>query len=617
MAKSRLYLGTALAVVIAASSGGGLQSLSTANAQESQTGAEAVDCTADPAAEGCAAAEEAQAEESQVSEPAPEPQVAEEPAPEQPVEEAVEAEQPQEVAEPQTAEQPEQPAPEEGAQASEAAREAVTEPASETTGKTAAETLEELVEEPAEQTVEDSAEEPASDSASSADDETADETVQSETTADGGEEAVTTGKKQKKKKKKRKAKAEETEASQSDSADGGQQEETAPEGEEADEAETAETETGADDAESDGGDTAEAPQPSPDAPEPKAVAAEPIEEQIEKAEETQTAVVPEKITKAERKKLKKAEKKRRKKARERREELLGAAAAGAVIGALIPILGGRVVEDEGDRFVVERNGEYIVRRDDSALFRHDAERVEIEHLPRGRTRETVYRQNGSRIVTLRDAGGYVLMRKRIRRDGQEIVLFDAFEEDQRFVDYDRTLPPIQITIPRDEYIVPARRYGRRQLAEILAAPPVEVLPQQFTLREVRENERLRQYVRRVDLDTVTFDSGSYYVSESQVPYLADVAGGMLDVIDENPGAVFLVEGHTDAVGPDLYNLTLSDRRAETVARILVEAYGVPPENLVVEGYGEQFLKIDTQADERRNRRVTIRNISPLLQTAGN
>ena len=87
---------------------------------------------------------------------------------------------------------------------------------------------------------------------------------------------------------------------------------------------------------------------------------------------------------------------------------------------------------------------------------------------------------------------------------------------------------------------------------------------------------------------------------------------MLDVIDENPAAVFLIEGHTDAVGSELYNLTLSDRRAETVARILVEAFDVPPENLVVEGYGEQYLKIDTLGDERRNRRVAIRNITPLL-----
>ncbi|MCB1384947.1 MAG: OmpA family protein [Nitratireductor sp.] len=365
------------------------------------------------------------------------------------------------------------------------------------------------------------------------------------------------------------------------------------------------------------GDVVAAPQPSPDAPKPEPVAEAPIEKQIEKAEETQTAVVPEKITAGQREELKKAEKKRRKKARENREELLGAAAAGAVIGALVPILGGKVVGDEGDRVIVERNGEFMVRRDESALFRDTADRIAVEHLPRGRTMETVYRRDGSQIVTIRDAGGYLLYRKKVTRQGREIVLYDARNIDRRHVDYDRELPPIRLTIPRDQYIVPARGYGRRQLAEVFAAPPVETLRQHYTLREVRESERLRNIVRRVDLDTITFDSGSYYVAQSQVGYLADIAGGMLDVIDENPEAVFLVEGHTDAVGSDLYNLTLSDRRAETVARILSEAYDVPPENLVVEGYGEQYLKIDTQGDERRNRRVTIRNISPLLETAGN
>jgi outer membrane protein OmpA-like peptidoglycan-associated protein len=97
-----------------------------------------------------------------------------------------------------------------------------------------------------------------------------------------------------------------------------------------------------------------------------------------------------------------------------------------------------------------------------------------------------------------------------------------------------------------------------------------------------------------------------------VPLLGDIAGGMLDVIDRDPGAVFLIEGHTDAVGSDVYNLLLSDRRAESVARILVEAYDVPPENLVTEGYGEQFLKVDTELAEQANRRVTVRNISPLV-----
>jgi outer membrane protein OmpA-like peptidoglycan-associated protein len=74
----------------------------------------------------------------------------------------------------------------------------------------------------------------------------------------------------------------------------------------------------------------------------------------------------------------------------------------------------------------------------------------------------------------------------------------------------------------------------------------------------------------------------------------------------------LVEGHTDAVGDAGYNLSLSDRRAETVALALSQYFQVPPENLVTQGYGEQFLKIQTEAGERANRRAAVRNISELL-----
>jgi hypothetical protein len=41
---------------------------------------------------------------------------------------------------------------------------------------------------------------------------------------------------------------------------------------------------------------------------------------------------------------------------------------------------------------------------------------------------------------------------------------------------------------------------------------------------------------------------------------------------------------------------------------------VPPENLVVQGYGEDFLKVPTVSAEPLNRHATIRRITPLLQT---
>ena len=90
---------------------------------------------------------------------------------------------------------------------------------------------------------------------------------------------------------------------------------------------------------------------------------------------------------------------------------------------------------------------------------------------------------------------------------------------------------------------------------------------------------------------------------------------MQNIIDDNPAELFLIEGHTDAVGSAASNLALSDRRAESVALALTEYFDIPPENMVVQGYGESELRIDTQRDERANRRAAVRIISPLMRVA--
>ncbi|MBS7697540.1 MAG: OmpA family protein [Chelatococcus sp.] len=119
-------------------------------------------------------------------------------------------------------------------------------------------------------------------------------------------------------------------------------------------------------------------------------------------------------------------------------------------------------------------------------------------------------------------------------------------------------------------------------------------------------------MRRVDVDTITFATGSADVAPSEVGRLDAIARGLTAVIKRNPNEVFLVEGHTDAVGSDTDNLALSDRRAEAVAQVLTDSYGVPPENLVTQGYGEQYLKVQTDGPARENRRVTLRRITPLM-----
>ena len=74
----------------------------------------------------------------------------------------------------------------------------------------------------------------------------------------------------------------------------------------------------------------------------------------------------------------------------------------------------------------------------------------------------------------------------------------------------------------------------------------------------------------------------------------------------------MIAGHTDAVGSDDDNASFSDRRAAAVAEVLTEQFDVPAENLVTQGYGEQYLKVDTQGPEPRNRRVSILNLTRLM-----
>jgi len=92
----------------------------------------------------------------------------------------------------------------------------------------------------------------------------------------------------------------------------------------------------------------------------------------------------------------------------------------------------------------------------------------------------------------------------------------------------------------------------------------------------------------------------------------DVAKAIEKLLKANPAETFLIEGHTDAVGSDEANLALSDRRAESVAGALSNVFGIPPENLTTQGYGEEYLKIKSQGPEEKNRRVAIRRVTALV-----
>jgi len=79
-----------------------------------------------------------------------------------------------------------------------------------------------------------------------------------------------------------------------------------------------------------------------------------------------------------------------------------------------------------------------------------------------------------------------------------------------------------------------------------------------------------------------------------------------DLFARTPALKVEVQGHTDNVGTDSYNQTLSEARAKSVVDWLV-AHGVAADRLTAKGYGETRPVADNSTDEGRakNRRVEI------------
>jgi outer membrane protein OmpA-like peptidoglycan-associated protein len=283
--------------------------------------------------------------------------------------------------------------------------------------------------------------------------------------------------------------------------------------------------------------------------------------------------------------------------------------------------GRRVIEEPGNRVIVKQGDRIVIRHDEAERFRSGGRDVKSERRPDGRTETFYVRPDGMRIVSVSDGNGRLLRRYRRGPDGREYNLIDnrkfygtavAVGVGAVGLAVALNLARPRVMIPREQYIVDYDRASDDDLYDALMAPPVEDLERAYSLEEVRDNYLLRDRMRRVDLDSINFEFGAWDVTPDQFGKLERVAKAMMRVLSRNPDEVFLIEGHTDAVGNDVDNLSLSDRRAEAVAGILSDTFGIPPENLVTQGYGKQFLKVDTPAAERINRRVAVRRITPLM-----
>jgi outer membrane protein OmpA-like peptidoglycan-associated protein len=147
-----------------------------------------------------------------------------------------------------------------------------------------------------------------------------------------------------------------------------------------------------------------------------------------------------------------------------------------------------------------------------------------------------------------------------------------------------------------------------------ATPRMRVNPnQRVTVQEFKRRPDLRRAAPSIDIQSINFEFASAEIAPSQYRKVESIASAMNRILRRDRRARFLIEGHTDAVGSYQSNQVLSERRAESLKRVLSRQYGVPSRALETVGYGKEFLLVPTQNENWRNRRVTLRRIDSFIR----
>jgi outer membrane protein OmpA-like peptidoglycan-associated protein len=110
---------------------------------------------------------------------------------------------------------------------------------------------------------------------------------------------------------------------------------------------------------------------------------------------------------------------------------------------------------------------------------------------------------------------------------------------------------------------------------------------------------------KIDLD-IQFDYNSANITATSMPSVQALGEALTDA--KLKGSTFVVAGHTDAVGGLAYNQDLSERRADTIKRYLIEKYGIAGADLVAVGYGKTKPKDPNAPMDPINRRVQVVNM---------
>jgi outer membrane protein OmpA-like peptidoglycan-associated protein len=155
--------------------------------------------------------------------------------------------------------------------------------------------------------------------------------------------------------------------------------------------------------------------------------------------------------------------------------------------------------------------------------------------------------------------------------------------------------------------------GPQTTVDPAAAASEGKLVQKFRGRSSRslsatEREEIAAVVKdkpKIDLE-INFDYNSADISAKSLASVQALGRALTN--NDLKGSTFVVAGHTDAAGSEGYNQDLSERRADSIKRYLVDKYGINGTDLVTVGYGKSKLKDPGQPLAEANRRVQVVNM---------
>jgi outer membrane protein OmpA-like peptidoglycan-associated protein len=144
----------------------------------------------------------------------------------------------------------------------------------------------------------------------------------------------------------------------------------------------------------------------------------------------------------------------------------------------------------------------------------------------------------------------------------------------------------------------AREAREAQSQARSATERAEDLEKRFAEFKAKQTERGFE----LTLSDVLFEFDKANLKPGSERSLSKVA----EFLRENPDRKVTIEGYTDNIGSDAYNIELSQRRADSVRNYLVQN-GVSADRITAHGLGEEYpvASNDTQAGRQQNRRVQI------------